>query len=461
MTSRSRSDADTRKRALRSLREREVNVLFTVDLFNEGVDVPEIDTVLFLRPTESATVFLQQLGRGLRLADDKPCLTVLDFIGNQHAQFRFDLRYRALTGATRRGLAREIDRGFPVLPAGCHIELDRVVADLVLANVRRALNLPWTGLVSELRDIGDRDLDTFLAETGLELEDLYRRRKGGWTGLRRLAGFDDRPPGPDDDRLSGAIGRMLHIDDLERLRFVEELLSADGPPSSVAPELSADDDGRARRLLAMLHFALWGANSPLTEVDDGLARLWANPSRLEELLALVPVLRSRIARVTTAVDPTGRVPLHVHARYSRDEALAAFGVDNPGSVRQGVKWVEDERADLFFVTLRKTERHYSPTTMYNDRAITPSLFQWESQSTTSESSPTGQRYIHHRERGSTVHLFVRETKEQDGALGAPPYLYAGPMTYVDHTSDRPMRITWRLDHELPADVFHGARVASG
>src|SRR5205085_297250 len=228
----SRTSTQDRRTSLLALKARETNAVFTVDLFNEGIDVPEIDTVLFLRPTESATVFLQQLGRGLRLADDKPCLTVLDFIGNQHAQFRFDLRYRALTGATRRGLAREIERGFPVLPAGCHIELDRVVADLVLANVRRALNLPWTGLVSELRDMGDCSLDSFLAETGLELEDLYRRRKGGWAGLCRLAGFDDRPPGADDDRLSGAIGRMLHIDDLERLRFIEELLLADGPPSA-------------------------------------------------------------------------------------------------------------------------------------------------------------------------------------------------------------------------------------
>jgi Domain of unknown function (DUF3427) len=129
-------------------------------------------------------------------------------------------------------------------------------------------------------------------------------------------------------------------------------------------------------------------------------------------------------------------------------------------VRQGVKWVESELADVFFVTLRKTERHYSPTTMYQDRAITPSLFQWESQSTTSEVSPTGQRYIHHRMRGSTVHLFIRNTKEADGDMGAPPYLYAGPATYVSHSGDRPMKILWNLQFELPADVFHAARVVA-
>ena len=87
---------DERLDAQARLRDRKVNFLFVVDLYNEGVDIPEIDTVLFLRPTESLTVFLQQLGRGLRLFDEKECLTVLDFVGQAHRSFRFDLRYRAL-----------------------------------------------------------------------------------------------------------------------------------------------------------------------------------------------------------------------------------------------------------------------------------------------------------------------------------------------------------------------------
>jgi superfamily II DNA or RNA helicase len=448
-----RTGIHERARALRELAERRVNVLFTVDLFNEGIDLPTIDTVLFLRPTESATIFLQQLGRGLRLSEDKSCLTVLDFIGQQHTQFRFDLRYRALTGVTRLGLVREVERGFPTLPAGCHIELDRVVSDLVLANVRRSLRIPWRALAEELRQRGDCSLTDFLAETGLEVGDLYRIRRGGWVALRRLAGLDDRSAGPHDERLSGAIGRMLHLDDPERLAFLRELLAGHIPP-----ELQRVD-ARIRRLAAMLHFALWGANEPASNLEQSLRRIWDNAGRREELLLLADVLYDGIRRVTTPLDTTGHVPLHVHARYSRDEALAAFGVTNPGTVRQGVKWVEAERADLFFVTLRKTEAHYSPTTMYNDRAITPELFQWESQSTTTERSVTGQRYLHHAERGSSVHLFVRETKEADGALGAPPYLYAGPMTYVEHAGERPMRIVWRLDRVLPADVFQRRRSA--
>ncbi|ADL44645.1 DUF3427 domain-containing protein [Micromonospora aurantiaca (nom. illeg.)] len=424
-------------------RKREVKVLFTVDLFNEGVDLPMVDTILMLRPTESATIFLQQLGRGLRLDDDKPCLTVLDFIGGQHANFRFDMRWRALAGVSRRAVEAAVREDFPSLPSGCHIELDRVAKEIVLANLKSALPTSKNALVAELRQLGDVSLSDFLRETGLEIEDVYRSASiGGWAGLRRLAGLDPDEGGPDDRDLSRAIGRMLHTDDVDRLDLIAQVAAGQRPT--------------AGRLLDMMHFSLWGSSVPLAERDARLRRLWAEPARCAELPQVVDVLRDRIHRVTEPPAP-GRVPLRVHARYSRNEACAAFGMTNPGSLREGVKWLPDERADLFFVTLVKSEEHYSPTTMYADRAITDKLFQWESQSTTSSGSATGQRYVNHVAQGSTVHLFVRETKIADRDLGAPPYLYAGPMTYREHSGDRPMRILWELRHPLPADMYAAAR----
>lgn len=451
----SRSSDAERVHALRSLRDRQVNVLFAVDLFNEGIDLPELDTVMFLRPTESATVFLQQLGRGLRLAEGKACLTVLDFIGQQHAEFRFDVRYRALTGTSRRDLVRAIAEGFPSLPSGCRIQLDQVASDLVLENVRSRLRIDWIGLKTELTKLGDVPLSEFLRSCGLQLDDLYRRNHGGWGELRRMAGLEVRARGPQAGLLGRAIGRMTHMDDPERLNFLLDLLRGAAAPSV------AGRPARELRLLAMLHFALWGSDEPIGRMEDGLRRLWEHPSQRDELLEVVRVLTESVGRVTQPLEPQGPVPLHVHARYSRDEALAAFGVDKPGAVRQGVKWVEDEAADLLFVTLRKTEKHYSPSTMYQDRAISPSLFQWESQSTTSSASPTGQRYATHREHQSTVHLFIRDTKESDGDTGAPPYMYGGPANYVNHSGDRPMRVLWKLEYELPDDTFHAARVATG
>ena len=446
----SQSSREERAAALAALRERSVNVLFAVDLFNEGLDIPTVDTVLFLRPTESATVFLQQLGRGLRLAEDKACLTVLDFIGAQHQEFRFDLRFRALTGSSRRGLQRDVEQGFPTLPAGCHIELDRVAQQIVLDNIKQSLNVSWRGLVAEARSVERPSMAEFLDEAGIELEDLYRGNGRSWLDLQRAAGWDTDPIGPDDDALGAALGRMLHVDDLERLRFFQAVTEAG----------DLVETERLRRLAAMLHFSLFDSRTPFTGIESSLARLLANRGRTLELRELSGVLHDRIHRVAPALEIAGPRPLHVHARYSRNEALAAFGMENlNGTFGSGVRWVPGDQADVFFVTLVKSEAHFSPTTMYADHAISPTVFQWESQSTTAEKSPTGRRYINHRDMGSSVHLFVRETKTPDGTLGTPPYHYAGPMSYLSHAGERPMRVLWELRHALPADVFHAARVA--
>src|SRR6188472_456739 len=196
------TDSDTRRDALASLRTGRVRALFAVDLFNEGVDIPEVDTLLFLRPTESALVFLQQLGRGLRRHARKDCVTVLDFIGQSHRQFRFDLRFRAITGTTRTEVEKQVRLGFPFLPAGCSMQLDRVATQIVLDNLKSAIPSRRPAMVKELRALANArsasgrriTLAEFLQEAGLELVDVYR--SGSWSGLQRDAGLTVPAPGP-------------------------------------------------------------------------------------------------------------------------------------------------------------------------------------------------------------------------------------------------------------------------
>ncbi len=205
-----------RERALQDLKERRVNVLFAADLFNEGLDLPDVDTVLFLRPTESATIFLQQLGRGLRRTRDKAVLTVLDFVGYHRKEFRFDAKLRALTGHTRRGLEREIQREFPFLPSGCQIVMDKQAQSLVLENIRGQIANRWKQMVAELRSYGDQDLGTFLDESGLELSDILRRGSHSWTRLRRDAGLATREGSALEERLLKRIRAFSHVDDRDR-----------------------------------------------------------------------------------------------------------------------------------------------------------------------------------------------------------------------------------------------------
>ena len=435
---------DERDRALRDLRNGNVAILFTVDLFNEGVDVPSVDTILMLRPTESATLFLQQLGRGLRKADGKAVCTVLDFVGTHRKEFRFDLRYRALLGGSRADLQSQIERDFPFLPAGCHMELDRVACDVVLGSIKSAIPSNFPQRVAELRSIGDVSLGDFLDASGLELTDIYAGSRT-WSDLRRAAGFlpSTAAETPYHKTFTSALGRLLHVDDDDRLEAYADLVG-DATPTDPST-LSA----RHQRHMRMLLASMYHQDAPST-AGEAMAKLRRDREVCTELVELIDVLRRNVTHTTVALDSDGPVPLQVHARYTRREIQAAFGDGNgliPPRWDSGVKWLPDQRVDLLAFTLDKSSADFSPTTRYRDYAISRDLIHWESQSTTSLASPTGQRYLNHQALGSKVLLFAR-LRSDDRAFWC-----LGPATYVSHESERPIAITWQLDHRLPVDLF--------
>jgi len=207
----------------------------------------------------------------------------------------------------------------------------------------------------------------------------------------------------------------------------------------------------------MLYCSLWSDGGGHASYAAGLTALRRERATRAELSAVVDLSFDAARHLT--LDLRGAlsdVPLKVHARYQREEILAALDFPRrPNSFREGVWYSAEHNVDAFFVTLKKSESDYSPTTMYQDYPISPTLFHWESQSTTSSHTPTGQRYL---SGSSTVLLFVRE--EQKDEFGTSPYLFVGPATYVSHEGDRPIAITWRLEHALPTDFFNTVAVAT-
>ncbi|MEZ5102160.1 MAG: DUF3427 domain-containing protein [Thermoleophilia bacterium] len=436
-----------RRAALADLAAGRVCAVFAVDLFNEGLDAPLVDTLLLLRPTDSPTLFLQQLGRGLRRAEGKAVCTVLDLVGNHRREFRFDRRLRALLGGTRRELERHVEQGFPFLPAGCHLELDPVAQETVLRSIREAIPSQWRERVVELRALGDVPLASFLAETGLELDDVYAGGRS-WTELRRAAGQPCAAAGPDETRLLRAVGRLLHVDDGARLDAWSRWLAADEPPDPTTLPVGE------QRLLRLLVGSLEprGAGRGLAAA---VAALWEQAQARAELVELLALLRDRIDHLQP---PLGLpdVPLRVHARYTRAEILAAFGIGadgRPPSWQTGVWWDAPSRTDLFAFTLDKTSGAFSPTTRYRDYAISRELIHWESQSATSLASAAGSRYVRQARDGTNVVLFAR-LRADDRAFWC-----LGRATYVRHDGERPIALVWRLEHRLPADL-HGAFAAA-
>ena len=149
-------------------------------------------------------------------------------------------------------------------------------------------------------------------------------------------------------------------------------------------------------------------------------------------------------------------PLDLHCSYSRDQILVGLGFMKPTTVREGVKWLEDRNVDVLLNTLNKSEKDYSPTTMYQDYAVNERLFHWQSQSTTSDVSPTGQRYINHKKRGSHVLLFAREYAKNKFGI-TDTFTFLGLVDYVSHEGSKPMSILWRLRESMLAKFVPAAR----
>jgi len=441
------SPKDEREQALKQLNLGEINILFSVDIFNEGVDVPNVETLLFLRPTDSPVLFLQQLGRGLRKADNKNACLVLDFVGQHRREFRFHQKLQAFLGGSRKHVEKQVQEGFPFLPAGCHMELEPQAREIVLRNIRNAVPSRWLQKIAELRQLAEEGVNTlagFLEHSGLELTDVYQ---GGrcWSDLKEDAGFDTEPEGPKETVLRKACGRMLHVDDKERLDAYCLLLTQHNPPRIDDP--SSREARIARMLVASVCTQAVDRHQSL---NDGLNLLWQHPQVRIELIELFEYLQNQINHHHIGLSGRPKVPLQIHARYTRLEILAALDPRPTATVpawREGVRWLSEMNADLFAFTLDKTTGQFSPTTRYRDYAINSELIHWESQSITKADSVTGLRYQNHVKQGSDVLLFARE-RADDRA-----FWFLGPATFVSFEGEKPMAITWRLNESLPGDLY--------
>ena len=443
----SQATEDERTTAKSKLQNGQINCIFTVDLFNEGVDIPDIDTVLFLRPTQSLTIFIQQLGRGLRLSEDKEALTVLDFVGQAHANYDFTFKLRALTGKTRRSIKDEIQDEFPNMPAGCHIKLEKIAKDYILNNIQSSIFN-----VRDLRNMmknfnhnftNELNLKNFLENYGIDRDRFYARYS--FYSLLVETGYKKDYQVKDSKELRQALRRFAKIDSKGLLSFAKETLTQALDLSGLSLE--------RERMLGMLHYTIWG-NKPDISYAQSLERLKRdNPDIVRELLDIIEYNKGRIKTIEIPYE-NAEIPMDIYASYSTQQIMVAFGKTTETyeyPMREGVVYIEEEESDLFFITINKNEEDYLPSTMYNDYAKSSELFNWESQSTTGVNTPTGQRYINDRRPEHKVLLFARESKQEYSH--ALPYIFLGNARYVSHTGSNPIQIVWKMDHPIPERII--------
>ncbi|MEO8336070.1 MAG: DUF3427 domain-containing protein [bacterium] len=444
-------------RAPRRLATGEVCAIVTVDLYNEGVDIPDVDTLVLLRPTQSPVLFQQQIGRGLRLSPGKSSCLVLDFVGHQRKDFRFDKLLSVLTGLTRRELIDAVEYGFGSLPPGCHIQLQQQTREQVLRSLRNLVQQSWRRLTSELQTYstlrGTRDirLGDFLHDQRIGLEEVYRNSgQSGWTSLRRDAGLLSSASTDDESVLSKRFGDLVHLDDPEQLRLIRRVAET---PAKYSP--ASDEEALRVQMLA-------------NQVDSGKApisygafldRIATSPACADELGELADVLAARSRVEIRPIPGLQDVPLQLHGAYRIREILTAVGYQSATKrpfFAEGVLTLKDRKLQLLFVTLDKSEGFHS-SIAYHDYAVSSSRFHWQTQNAAGPDTPGGRRYLESQANRWTFQLFVRVDVND-------PYRACGPVQLAsqdDITGDRPMSITWTLAVPLPPKLFADFSVLRG
>lgn len=461
------SPSNVRNTAQIRLESGSIHFIFVVDIYNEGVDIPSVNTVLFLRPTNSLTVFIQQLGRGLRLCQGKDMLTVLDFIGRQNRKFDFVSKIRALLSGRGLSVKEEVQKGFPHVPKGCYIEMEPVAQECVLENIRAHFSQRRHSVyIEQINDMYgvshvEPRLRDFLTARSMQPEEFYDG-KTLYTALLREAraargDYTAESAAPYDAgleaKLTKAMPRITDIDSAGWLRYIAGALES-GKAQGFVPAEAPETGGSFQLDLYSQYLRMWQYTIWQTEYDKagfdtpGKAFTCIKGEYHTELLDLINILFDRIMMNTVKSRLAYPCALDVHATYNRDQIFAALGVNNPISIREGVHYIRDKKTDVFLVTLNKSEKEFSDTTRYEDYSINESLFHWQSQSTTSDVSKTGRRYITQNQTGGNVLIFVRAAKKKGSKT--LPYTFLGTAHYVSHEGSRPISIIYHLDEPIPA-----------
>ena len=432
---------DERKQLAKDLRDGTLHYLCVVDIFNEGVDIPEVDTVLFLRPTESLTIFLQQLGRGLRLSAGKTELTVLDFVAQANRKYDFASRFRALTLHPEKNIQKQIKDGFTLLPLGCSIVMEKKARQYILDNITSAI-YNKNRIVREIISYTSvPSISQFLENNGQDIRILYQG-SNCWSSLKRAAGRISYSDDAITKRLEKGMVNLIHHNTSSFLRFVERFIAGE----------SVHIDEANRTYAIMLYYALFLdkiSRAGFSNINEALMLIHDEKYACfkQEVSEIVSYLLANLNIKTTPIGAEIIPGLELYGCYTREEVFTLVGRQTAEVKMQGaasgVFNLPEHNATLLFVTLNKSEKDFSLSTQYNDYLINEDYFHWQSQNTDSHNNNGGRRYTEQSKTKNKIILFVREEKK-DGFGNTSPFHCFGLVDYVSSHDDFPMNVTWKL-----------------
>ncbi len=446
----------------RRLKNMEINYLFVVDMFNEGVDIPEVDTILFLRPTESLTVFIQQFGRGLRKAEGKSHVDIFDYVGNSRAEFNYTDRMRVMLGRTSMSVAEEMVRDCPHLPLGCKIMLEPKAKEYIMANITGAIRRFNLRKINELIDRFEVNhsvpltLSNFVHIYQIPLDKLYRNRT--WNQAMYEAGKRTDHSKFNEELSRAVLRKWLATDSYTYLSFIAQL--AQQSFRIQVGKMSPID----QKKLLMFYYDMFETAGKFPSLQAMVDALAADTCFCEELREVMPLLlQDKKAYEKEDNSHLINFPLKLHGVYTKAQIQVAIGtstLEHKSSAREGVERNKQTKVEAMFVDIIKN-REEGSTTDYDDKALSPTLFQWDTQNRVRPESKEGQAYINETQ---TMLLFVREQKNfAEDKFRTMGYVYLGRVTlnaweYKNLGTRKQMQIRWNMVEPIPASVMHYARM---
>ena len=463
--------------------------IFTVNLFNEGIDIPSVNTVLMLRPTESSIIFIQQLGRGLRKLPNKEFVTVLDFIGNYKNSFLMAIALYGKPDFDRDTLKVQVKSDFAELPNGTYIHMDRITKEQILSQLEAERfmsmkymkesynafkNLSCGGKVPMLVD--------YLKQDGSIDPLRFTQFNARFKTYMEFVSYMEKDSHPelsltlDNNAFSAAMRLFSFYSPAKR---AEEWIILKTILDSPNFEVSIDEIlSEAPKYISKIHPERFyhAANvlsgkffdkAELTKYSNSLLVLQNNSVAFSDslktslknddvsLLWLSDLIRYNLLRYQREFGSfESDLPfLKLYHEYSMRDIALLCGYKKAHSAFRGQGLLTLDKPNYYiFVNLHK-DANIKQSINYKDKFIRPDIFQWESPNSTTQNSEVGQNLIYGEERGIKLHLFVRKFEEIEGVT--QPFMYLGEVfTYKDSVkNNKPIMMEFGLRSPVPDDIY--------
>lgn len=456
-----RDNQQNRREITDNFQNGNIEILCVVDIFNEGIDIPDVNLLLFLRPTMSSTIFIQQLGRGLRKVKNKDFVTILDFIGNHKKDYIITQAFSENTLSEKDRLLTEIKNQFSDIPGASYIELDRICQDRIISKIENYNSLSKDNIVAEYLEFKNefgRELDIIDFKDNIELFLRLKNKFGSFVKAQKLIEKLDYYFHNDEEEIFGILEKNFSINYPYEVLIIW-LLSETG---TISPKdvISKFESVFLIKINKKLQYHLIiRAMRELSENDLFIFNSLTNTISLKttdftkffkkRLIGLIELFILNFKKKIDINEFNNNI-LVKYNDYSRIELQILLDSNaQKGSWRAGYS-VSREHICLF-ITLNKS-LVLKEELKYDNYFHRQDIVQWISQNKTSHDSKVGRMYVEHKDLNMKVHIFIRKDPVLENGAAAP-FSYLGEAEYHTSHGDKPMYMLWKLEHPVPNELF--------